>query len=349
MARVDVIMPVRNGAAFIEEAIRSVMAQTERDWRLLVLNHASTDATGDIIEQLRAGDSRIEHLSCAPGLTLSDVRNQGFDRSDAPFVMLHDADDVSEPDRMAASVEALERQPGLALIGSDYRVVSGDGAPMGRRHLPTDPARIAVASIFSNPIPQPAVTMRMDDIRRLNASYGSTFLRPAGGPAPMHVATLVEDYLLFGQLAIERRCGSIARPLLRYRWHGGNQSSVKFEPQMILSHDVARHLVAILAAEHGSAWLDPIPFSNFGGRIEPVATDVDLGEAWQAMRDMIVRVFGDTPGVRRELAFRQVLATRSLPQMLARFAAFRLRHRPDGDEVATIRSFAAATIRRTRR
>ena len=43
MAAIDIVMPVRNGAAYIGDAIRSVIGQTERNWRLLVFNHASTD------------------------------------------------------------------------------------------------------------------------------------------------------------------------------------------------------------------------------------------------------------------------------------------------------------------
>ena len=50
--KVSVIMPAYNAERFIEEAIRSVMAQTVSDWELLVLDDGSQDATADIVKQI---------------------------------------------------------------------------------------------------------------------------------------------------------------------------------------------------------------------------------------------------------------------------------------------------------
>jgi len=345
MARVDVVMPVRNGEAFVEDAIRSVMVQTERDWRLIVLNHASTDATGEIIDRLGGEDRRVQRQDCGPAMTLSDVRNAGFDRSDAPFVLLHDADDLSVPERIAVLLAEMERQPHLVLVGSNYVTVDTQLKPLGTRKLPSDPDRLAVAALFSNPIAQPTVMLRRLALDKAGARYGKTFLTPSGGPAPMTVATLVEDYLMFGQLAIEGLCATVAEQLVLYRWHGGNTSSVGFQRQMELSLDISRHLMALVAATRGVAYCDPTPFCNHGARLEP-ASGADLAEQWPPLRQAILAAFGDTPGVRRELAFRSVLGTRSLPAMLARFARFSLSHRPDSDELATIRAYAAKTLRR---
>lgn len=345
MARVDVVMPVRNGEAFVEDAIRSVMAQTERDWRLIVLNHASTDATGDIIDRLSREDRRVERHDCGADMTLSDVRNAGFDRSDAPFILLHDADDMSVPERIAVLLAEMERMPRLVLVGSNYVTVDTQLKRLGTRQLPSDPDRLAVAAIFSNPIAQPTVMLRRRALDEVGARYGKTFLTPIGGPAPMAVATLVEDYLMFGQLAIEGLCATVPEQLVLYRWHGGNTSSVGFQRQMELSLDISRHLMALVAARRGVAYCDPAPFCNHGARLEPVS-DKSLAGQWSALRREILKAFGDTPGVRRELAFREILGTRSLPAMLLRFVRFRLSNRPDSDEMATIRACAAKTIRR---
>lgn len=345
MARVDVVMPVRNGEAFVEDAIRSVIAQTDRDWRLIVLNHASTDGTGDVIDRLHLEDRRVERHDCDASLSLSDVRNAGFDCSDAPFIMLHDADDLSVPERIAVLVAEMERQPQLALVGSNYVTVDAALKPLGTRTLPGDPDRLAVAAIFSNPIAQPTVMLRRAALDAAQGRYGKTFLQPSDGPPPMTVATLVEDYLMFGQLAIEGRCATVPDQLVLYRWHGGNTSSVNFQRQMELSLEISRHLMALVAASRGVEYRDPAPFCNHGARLEPTPAGGFRGQ-WLPLRRAILAAFGDTPGVRRELAFRQVLGTRSLPAILVRFARFCLSHRPDSDELATIRSFVAKTVRR---
>ena len=62
LTMVSVIMPAYNAAAYIEEAIRSVMAQTYSAWRLLVLDDGSTDDTVEIVQRLAQQDSRITLL-----------------------------------------------------------------------------------------------------------------------------------------------------------------------------------------------------------------------------------------------------------------------------------------------
>ena len=59
---VSVIMPAYNCEKYIEDAIRSVMAQTFTDWELIVLDDGSCDSTLEIIERLASEDDRIKLL-----------------------------------------------------------------------------------------------------------------------------------------------------------------------------------------------------------------------------------------------------------------------------------------------
>ena len=126
--------------------------------------------------------------------------------------------------------------------------------------------------------------------------------------------------------------------VLRYRRHPGGTSVKNFDLQMELSADVSRHLMALVAARHGVEWHDPVPFCNHGARLYHDANPATLLARWTAMEAAIVTAFGDEPGVRRELAFRRVLATRSLPPTLSRFVRFAARHRPDSDEAGTVKN-----------
>ena len=58
-------MPAYNAVRTLEESVRSVLAQTDPDWELIVLDDCSTDDTWALIEQLAALDSRIRPRSCA--------------------------------------------------------------------------------------------------------------------------------------------------------------------------------------------------------------------------------------------------------------------------------------------
>lgn len=337
LALIDIILPVRNGQAFIADAIGSIQAQTERDWRLLVFNHASTDRTGEIVDDLAARDPRIVQTSCDATLSLSDVRNLGFDRSDAPLIALHDADDMSLPERLARQRAFLEANPALALVGGQYEIVDSTATrSFGTRRLPHATDRLAIACLFNNPIAQPTVMLRRSVLEALGARYDHGFLT-APGLAPPQVGTLAEDYWLFAQLALKGLCANLPDTLIRYRRHGMSIGVSKFEAQMTISEEISDHLMRLLTLWHGETWQTVRPYGNHGAQLGEVEKPGALPEAWRSLRAQLLRIFGDTPGVRRELAFRDVLANRSLPITLARFARFRLTHKVDTDEVATLR------------
>ncbi|KEQ54245.1 glycosyltransferase family 2 protein [Sphingobium chlorophenolicum] len=346
MARVDIIMPVRDGEAYIDEAVRSIMGQTERDWRLIVLNHASRDGTAAIVDGLCREDSRIETVAFGAEMTVSDVRNAGIALCDAPFTMLHDADDASLPERMTLQLALLEAQPGLVLAGGGYEIMDGNGARLSSRLLPSDPKRLSTAYLFSNPVAHPTVMLRTGAFKDLGLRYGRSELAVRYGIAPMELTNFAEDYLLFGQLAVLGLCGNVPVPILRYRRHAGATSVMNFDRQMLLSADISRHLMELVAAHHGVDWQDPVPFCNHGARLYRDTSPHDLAARWAAMEAILVVAFGDVPGVRRELAFRRVLATRNLPMTLARFARFLTRHAPDSDEAGTIRNIVKASLTR---
>lgn len=341
MALIDIVLPVRNGEAFIADAIDSIQAQTERDWRLLIFNHASTDRTGEIVDGFAARDPRIVQTSCDASLSLSDVRNLGFDHSDAPLIALHDADDLSFPERLARQRGFLEAHPSLALVGGQYEIVSSTlTRSFGTRRLPRAADRLAIACLFNNPIAQPTVMLRRSVMDTLGARYDHGFLTAPGLTSPQ-VGTLAEDYWLFAQLAMKGLCANLPDTLIRYRRHDMSIGVSKFEAQMAISGDISDHLARLLAIWHGETWQTVRPFCNHGAQLSAVDQPAALPDAWRSLRAQLLRIFGDTPGVRRELAFRDVLANRALPIMLARFARFRLTHSVDTDEMATLRHILA--------
>ena len=56
---VDILMATYNGAAFVEEQVRSIIQQTFTNWRLLIHDDGSIDATMDILHRLAEEDNRI--------------------------------------------------------------------------------------------------------------------------------------------------------------------------------------------------------------------------------------------------------------------------------------------------
>ena len=60
--RVSVVMPTHNRAGFVGRAVASVLAQTESDFELIIVDDASTDGTGECLASLARQDQRIRVL-----------------------------------------------------------------------------------------------------------------------------------------------------------------------------------------------------------------------------------------------------------------------------------------------
>lgn len=123
---VSVIMPAYNAERFIEEAIRSVMAQTVTDWELLVLDDGSTDGTADIVCQIAAEDERIRYLPNEQNMGVARTRNRGFDLCNGKYVALLDSDDVWLPDKLARQIAYLEENK-ADIVCCSYAIVDMDG------------------------------------------------------------------------------------------------------------------------------------------------------------------------------------------------------------------------------
>lgn len=94
---VSIIVPAYNAERWLPAAVRSVLAQTEQDWELVLVDDGSTDATPGLCDGYAASDPRIrvEHKENGG---LSSARNHGLDVCHGEWITFLDADDVLHPD-----------------------------------------------------------------------------------------------------------------------------------------------------------------------------------------------------------------------------------------------------------
>ena len=109
---VSVIIPVRNGRAYIDEAIASVLYQSFQNFEVVVINDGSTDGDYDA---LCSTDSRIRVLHLA-GCGVSTARNQGMRASRGELVAFLDADDVWFPGKLQAQVNYMNAHPEVGVV-----------------------------------------------------------------------------------------------------------------------------------------------------------------------------------------------------------------------------------------
>lgn len=104
--KISAVMSVYNGAATIAEAIDSILAQTEADFELIIIDDGSKDATPGILADYAQRDGRIRVVTQEnAGLTRALIR--GCALAQADVIARHDSDDRSLPDRFRRQLAAL--------------------------------------------------------------------------------------------------------------------------------------------------------------------------------------------------------------------------------------------------
>ena len=265
MARVDIIMPVRNGERFLRETLATLQAQTFQDWRLLAIEHASTDATPEILAEWRRRDPRIEILPFARERSLSEALNFGLDAADCAFAVRQDADDLSKPERIATLVDAFEAAPDVAFFGSHGDIIDQDGRKIAEMDVPLGDDAIRAVCLFGGIACHPSVAFRMSCLREVGARYGEYFLDADPRDRDHVVPRLAEDYFLFGQLALLRPGRNLPQNLFQYREHGGNISKAKVADTMRAATRASACLGRAFSAIHGTAPVRPLPISAGSG------------------------------------------------------------------------------------
>ena len=334
MPEFTVLLPVFNGEKYLDEAIQSILSQTYSDWHLLILNHHSQDRSREIAERYAAADRRIQ-IETVSADGLADLLNKGLQMADGRYVMRQDADDISHQNRMVLTKKAFDENPGIVAVGGQCNFITETGRRSGRTSYPLSTAGVAAAALFYNPIAHPAVTFDLHRFDSLNCSYGAALIGTLPRDGSMHIRDLVEDYFLFGQLAILNHCVNTREVLIDYRMHQASVSRLKSEQQLAKSVEVSQFMTEQWCKLQGCNVFDVKPFTNHGTRLFKPASR-NYGEQFTTMSQSLIQGLGQSPELSRELAFRRVLADRSKVIMGLRFAAFAAQHRPTSFEFHTV-------------
>lgn len=118
--QVSVLMPTYNQASFLHRAVHSLLAQTCRNWELLIIDDGSTDQTPELVSALR-GDARIRDWRLPENVGLGRALNIGLAAARAPFIAYLPSDDIYDPDHLASLLAFLQAHPEALLAYSGLR------------------------------------------------------------------------------------------------------------------------------------------------------------------------------------------------------------------------------------
>ena len=138
MTAVTVVVSFKDNATTLLDMVRSVVAQTHDDWRLVLLDDGSTDGGADLLAAVT--DPRVRLVRHTENLGTPVRLNELTDLVDTPFLARMDGDDLMHPERLARSLEVLTARPDLSFVAGHAVSVDRDTRPTGLRRSAVDPS-----------------------------------------------------------------------------------------------------------------------------------------------------------------------------------------------------------------
>ena len=141
---VSIVMPSYNTARFIKNSIDSVLAQTYKNWELLIVDDCSTDNTNEIVAQFN--DSRITYVKNEKNSGAAISRNRALAQAKGKWIAFLDSDDLWAPEKLEKQLKFMAEN-GCAFSYTRYEEIDEDSNPTGT--LVGGPRRITKTGMFN--------------------------------------------------------------------------------------------------------------------------------------------------------------------------------------------------------
>jgi len=209
MPRVSVIIPVFNRADLIAETLNSVLAQTYRDFEIVVVNDGSTDNTLRVLSNYKAHNLRVISQR-NQGQAIA--RNTGIRASKGALIAFLDSDDLWLPEKLDRQLSLFDSQPNLAWCYSDTMLflctTNHDLHPFSSQNKPYE-GQIAAHLLLRCFIPTLTVVIQ----RWVFEEVGF-----------FHKLAVAEDWDLWLRIAAKHPVCRVSEVLARHRVHEGSIS-----------------------------------------------------------------------------------------------------------------------------
>jgi glycosyltransferase involved in cell wall biosynthesis len=199
---ISVVLPVYNGAAYLHEAIDSIIRQTYSDFELIIIDDGSKDDSAVIVNTYN--DPRIRFYS-QKNLGLAATLNRGISLAGGKYIARQDQDDISLPRRLAKQLEFLETNKDYGMVGT-WAEIWEDEKPTDRSHKhPVDNLELKFFLLFDNPFVHSSMMIR------------KSVFDVVGGYSTDRERQPPEDYELWSRVSKKFKVANIPEMLHVYR------------------------------------------------------------------------------------------------------------------------------------
>ena len=245
--KVTILMSVKDGGPFFDEALKSIQQQTMENWELLLVDDGSTDGSLQRARDFVAEEPRACLIENETNIGLAASLNRVVEMARAPFLARMDADDISLPHRLEKQLQHFATDPELGLLGSNIERINRNGRYPSWRprvsNMPLTHTEIHAQMLFRNPMYHPTIMVRRAalDQAGLKFEYDETF-------------DTTQDYELWARLIQKVKFANMAEPLVHYRKHAGGITTKSTDRQYANGLRVQRYYSQYLLGD--LAWDD---------------------------------------------------------------------------------------------
>lgn len=210
MPLVSVLMPVYNGSEYLSKAIESVLAQSYRNFELIIVNDGSTDNSSAIIKDYLI-DPRIRYID-QQNTGVAAARNAGISIASGELIALLDQDDIWLPDKLILQVMFMKENPDVGLVHTYARYINESSEFMDCREIGGD----CYVGWCTDKL------LMGNGLLALTVLMKSSLLKQCGGFTQSRAPA--DDWDLWLRISRLASFGFIADVCAHYRLHGRNES-----------------------------------------------------------------------------------------------------------------------------
>lgn len=213
MKSVTVLIPVYNGAEYIENCIKSLLNQTYNNFKILVVNDGSTDNTLEVLKKY----PEVNVISYEKNMGISYALNLGIENIDSDYIVRMDSDDISHYDRIRTQVKFMENNPTVFM--SAFTAIPAESVndnkwevSFGEKKLTTS-NELRLFYLYHTYLLHPTVIFRTKEWKEKGYKYNSQF-------------DGVEDFELHRRVIMEEEVYQLHLPLIALTSRDNSASSV---------------------------------------------------------------------------------------------------------------------------
>ncbi len=160
--KVSIVMGTYNRAHILRGAIESVLAQSFKEWELIIADDGSTDTTPALIAEWCKRDSRITYVRSNHNRGVSKNYNSAFRIAQGEYVAMIDDDDAwQDPDKLAKQINFLDNHKDYVGCGGGVIVIDAEGRELFRYIKPETDIQIREKMLFSNQMASSTTVFRL--------------------------------------------------------------------------------------------------------------------------------------------------------------------------------------------